>query len=434
MKGTDDLLRKINELLDTMSEPAGEPASIEDEPLPDWVTAGASDVRVKERPVVEAPRLEAPPAASTEEAELPVIVRPERAVRTRERRLAPRRRLLKEFRFLGILGLAFAVGVAAGGLVVMLRPEQAKRAPGQGTLAVGGEQTVVAWTVWQDRPPVAPHLAVLGAGGGLEPVVLGIPSYTIASIPGHGLGTVGDAAGSGDAGLAATTVENVLQVHIDHALATPLSQMGALVDALGGIQVGEQPMKGATVISFLTGGKHQSEELRFLRWQEVLAGLLPAVAARPESLNGVIPSDLRAVFVAGGGPGAKHVELPVEDAGAGLAQPISEEVAELAGDRFVATAVTGRQVRLVILNGNGIPGIGEKVAAILVPAGFRLVSSQNAPGFDVRKTRIVASSEDLFPEARLAQELLGVGEVNYSPQPTGVVDVTVIVGQDFQGA
>jgi hypothetical protein len=185
------------------------------------------------------------------------------------------------------------------------------------------------------------------------------------------------------------------------------------------------------VAAYLTE-RRVDDELRFLRWQEVTAALLPAAAARPEALRGVVPGPAVAVFRAVGAAGAAPLELPVQDVGSGLARPLPDEVARLVRERFVPTARTEAPVRLVVLNGNGIPGVGERVAQILVPAGFRLVSSQNATSFEERTTLIVAADERFLDEAELARTLLGVGTVLLDPQPSSVADVTVVAGRDFR--
>jgi hypothetical protein len=106
-------------------------------------------------------------------------------------------------------------------------------------------------------------------------------------------------------------------------------------------------------------------------------------------------------------------------------------VDELVAERLVPTA-TEDEVRLVVLNGNGIPGIGEEVARILVPNGFSLVASQNAASLDQEETRLVASSPDFVDDARRARRLLGIGRVYLSGMPTYLADVTIIVGKDFE--
>jgi hypothetical protein len=329
--------------------------------------------------------------------------------------------------------LGFAVGAAGAAGVLFLGREGRDAKPGSRPGGPSPEQDVVAWTVWKETPPGAAFVTILASGGGIEPVALGVPTHTVVSIPGHGLGTVADAARTGDAALVSTTVQNVLQVGFDAEVATTTADLRTLVDRVGGIDVGSQHFAGKQAIRYLLGGEEELEELEFLRWQEIVGGLLGALEDRPDALPGIIPEEALPTFVAAATSETDVVALPVQDVGAGLARPITDSVSELVAERFVVAGQPGQDVRLVVLNGNGTPGIGEAVTRALVPAGFRLVSSQNAPAFDVKTTTIVASTEEFLDEARLARELLGVGDVYLGDQPTGVADVSVVIGRDFGG-
>jgi hypothetical protein len=124
--------------------------------------------------------------------------------------------------------------------------------------------------------------------------------------------------------------------------------------------------------------------------------------------------------------------LPVVDLGAGLLRPDEEALETLVDDLFVPHA--GAEIRIVVLNGVGRPGVGEEVARILVPEGYRLMSTGNANTFGVKVTKIIALSEDDLAAAQRAQGLLGVGEVLMGFQPAGLADVQIVVGQDFVDA
>jgi hypothetical protein len=79
--------------------------------------------------------------------------------------------------------------------------------------------------------------------------------------------------------------------------------------------------------------------------------------------------------------------------------------------------VEGDAIRQVVLNRVGEPGIGEEVARILIPIGFRLVSSENANRFHYEVTKIVAATDEDIPSTQEAQELLGAGQVLLGAQP-----------------
>jgi len=96
---------------------------------------------------------------------------------------------------------------------------------------------------------------------------------------------------------------------------------------------------------------------------------------------------------------------------------------------FGTTAPARAEVR----NGNGSPGVGGQVAAQLIPAGFRIVLSDNADTFDYKTTEVIANGTDNETEAAAALDAIGVGKITVSQVPSGLADVSVTVGQDYHG-
>lgn len=321
------------------------------------------------------------------------------------------------------LVIVLAGGAVAGYLV--LRDDPGAGSSAASVTSTADDQDVVAWAVSESADEA--FVGVLAAGGGRRPVALLVPGYTVVSIPGYGLATVGDAAALEDPALGTAAMENLLGVRVDAWKATSFEGLSALVDELGGITVGSDRMSGQDVMEYLGKG---GRERRFIRWRDIVTGLLPSVALHPDGLAGV-PDGIGAVMVPAARKGADLVELPVEAIGSGLVRPDTEAISSLVGRLFVTES--RRRVRLVVLNGNGTPGVGERVSRLLGPSGFRLVSTQNAPTFDEERTRIVASDPEFLNAARQVRRRLGAGRVFLSAHPTGVADVTVVVGQDFGG-
>ncbi|HEX6209102.1 MAG TPA: LCP family protein [Actinomycetota bacterium] len=345
-----------------------------------------------------------------------------------------RPRVVKGLRY-GVLGLGILVFVI--GATIWLAGPAPDRDPNPSGVAVGAaaDQSVVAWSVWDGETSEGAFVTVVTLGGGKAPVALSIPSYTMANIPGYGTAPVGDAiaAEGGDPGAAA--VENLLGIGIDASAFSTLEDLRQTIDELGGIAIAETTMSGEDAVRYLMRGGSDSPisaEFQFLRWQELVAGMLDAVNGRTEVFTSLGP-EVGPVLAAAGSAGAEVLELPVVDIGAGLARPDAEEVQRIVEQRFLPTARTTRTVRLSVLNGVGTPGVGERVSKILGPAGFKLVASGNAQTFDFKETQIIATTEEFLPESELARDLLGVGKVYVSAQPSGLVDVTVIVGSDFGG-
>jgi hypothetical protein len=345
-----------------------------------------------------------------------------------------RTRLAIGLRF--VLPVVVLAGLVAGG-VILFSGDDRDPATGAAGRPVGtpADQDVVAWSVWDGETTEGAFVTVVAVGGRKPPVALGVPAYTMANIPGYGTGTVGDAIAARGRDRGAAAVENILGVGVDASAFSSLEDLTRIIDGLGGITVGENTMSGEEAVRYLMrgGGNLISAEFQFLRWQELVAGMLDAVDGRTDVFVPLGP-EVGPVLAAAGTAGADVLELPVVDIGSGLARPDAEGVQRIVESRFVPTARTTREVRLVVLNGVGTPGIGERVTNILVPAGFTLVGSENAESFDEQETKIVATSEDFLPEAELARELLGAGEVFIGVQPTGLADVTVIVGADFGGS
>ena len=135
----------------------------------------------------------------------------------------------------------------------------------------------------------------------------------------------------------------------------------------------------------------------------------------------------------GDAKGSAVQQVPVEDLGGDLQDPlIKADPEELPG--FVSAAFgegRGETVPVIVVNGNGEPGVGESVAAKIVPAGFRVVLSQNADRFDHETTAVIASGDEHLDAARRVQEALGVGEVQVTRVPSGLADVTIVVGKDY---
>lgn len=301
--------------------------------------------------------------------------------------------------------------------------------PARVNVTPAGEQ-VVAWTVRSERSDGPTFVAVLAAGGEEAPLALAIPAETISSVPGHDVVSVEQAAESGDAVLMGTVVENLVGVHVQDSLVSSPDEVGELVEAVGPISLDGRSMGPRAVVRYLDRAPVARPEGLF-RWQVVLAELLPA--AKAQELDS-LPDALRGVFRGSSGRPVEVIGLPVTDRGSGIVVPDQEAVEALVAERFGGQASPAGKVRLVLLNGNGIPGIGAEVARILVPEGFRVVESGNAKSFDMPNTLIIASSEQALPQARKARLLLGVGRLLLGEQPTGLADVTIVIGEDFGGA
>lgn len=94
---------------------------------------------------------------------------------------------------------------------------------------------------------------------------------------------------------------------------------------------------------------------------------------------------------------------------------------------------SGGRVRVEILNGCGVPGIGEKVASQLDLGELRIVNSANADNFDHTETLVIVYSEDkgIVSAAEEIRKDLEVGRIESHPKAQDIADITVIAGKDY---
>jgi len=119
-----------------------------------------------------------------------------------------------------------------------------------------------------------------------------------------------------------------------------------------------------------------------------------------------------------------------DEVASGVLRASPDQVTEALVEAFGGPATEA--VPVIVLNGNGVPGIGEAVAERIIPGGFRVAVSQNASDFDHAETLIVVGSPDDVALAERVRDLLGVGSVSVSVG-SGIAPVTVVVGKDFTG-
>jgi hypothetical protein len=128
--------------------------------------------------------------------------------------------------------------------------------------------------------------------------------------------------------------------------------------------------------------------------------------------------------------------LPVQQVSVGgseLYQVDRDEVAALMNDLLSGVTGPREEVKVQVLNGNGVPGIGQEVAEKLIAAGFRVVLTGNAPRLNYEKTLVITYDDSAEGQAlaERARKLIGVGEVQVSNQAQGIVDLTIVIGKDF---
>jgi hypothetical protein len=304
--------------------------------------------------------------------------------------------------------------------------------------------------------------------------IIYIPAHTATEVPGRGLMGAGEALSSGGIPLLLVSAENLLGVEIDRYVELSDSDARVLFEETGPVSVdvpAEVSVKvGANRARLLFGEGPQQLSSRFLEqllyvsgidgdeaelgsrhlafWKGLFerfqgdAGALSGAVERSDAALGESDTpiaELASFFedLAELAPGQRVLAtLPVQQVTVG-----EDELYEVDGDRLVdfmtetigSNPTPSDEIRVQILNGNGVPGIGEKVAQRLRGEGFRVILSGNARRLDYTKTLLVTydSSNEAEAAARRARELVGVGEVQIAAQGQGIVDLTIVVGRDF---
>jgi len=105
-----------------------------------------------------------------------------------------------------------------------------------------------------------------------------------------------------------------------------------------------------------------------------------------------------------------------------LATDYAEEGQEPTEDRIV----------LEVLNGIGISGLANEFTDFLRDQGFDVVRFTNAQRFDYPRTLVINRGDD-FEQAQLVARSLGLenAAVENMPDPSLQLDVTVVLGQDY---
>jgi LytR cell envelope-related transcriptional attenuator len=352
------------------------------------------------------------------------VTRPSRAARTTRARRWRRVELL------------VTIAVVTGGIVYTARlPRTEGQAIPRRTNPPPEESTVAAVAL---SVTDAGHALLAAIAAGPRPSVIALPPGVTVVLPGQGEVRT-DEVSSLTGPSVQVGLSNVLGVWIDHYAVMNLNALGGVVDRAGGIQPdlpdsvtidGVEVGPGPTPLDGHGVGVLLAEEVpdSFARWRSVLVALLDE---RPS----LLPSDLAEVDDPGGvqtifqGAGnAKLLGFPIESIAGAARVPGYEALDAILSRAWGSAAPTP----VILQNGSGVPGVGEEAARLLIPEGFRIALSQNANTFDHATTEIVAQGEDALPAAKRAHRALGVGQVGVTDIPSGIGDITIVVGKDFR--
>jgi hypothetical protein len=338
---------------------------------------------------------------------------------------------------------------AVGGPVVAAAPVAA------------GEATSVLLSVAADDGRGAAFALLVEAADGDRVLVLAPPDL-LAIQPGYGDFPIADAVLFEGPELAGLTLTNLLGIRVDDVvdlrpgdltellpevvdvdLANPL----ILADGDEGrviARAGSASRSGelAEMIMLHPGAGDQLDWLQ--RQGGVWRTILDSIAADPDIAAGmaegaaVDPSEVEAMLLeAAVDEDLIITALPVRRVsvgGAGVGYGIDGDsiggfVDQRMGDLLIRT---GPRPRVELLNGNGRIGTTRVVAEQLVRRGYRVIKTDNADSFQYETTQVIGQGRDNRPFADDVIGVLGKGDLLLEVRaPSGVVDITVIVGADI---
>ena len=313
-------------------------------------------------------------------------------------------------------------------------------------------------------------------------LVLSIPRDLRVAVEGHGNQKINAAYAFGQGPLMVSTIQNVLEIPVNHYVEVDFVGFASMVDEVGGIELdfaypardlksgfaveaGTQLLDGQSALAMARSRSYQ--ELRDGSWVFVEANdigrtqrqqrLLVALLSELRSPSGVFELDDTITAL------AEHVSvdpalldidlvdflLDFRELSPGSIETVTlptttevidgvffEVLAEPEGEAVLDTfrgagpleAAVAGPIRVMVLNGNGVAGAAGSVADDLEVKGFEITGVGDAPSFDNPTTRILVRPGDEADGAAVAATL-GFGEV-MNDDIQGDASVILILGQD----
>ncbi|MFN2540502.1 MAG: LCP family protein [Mycobacteriales bacterium] len=307
------------------------------------------------------------------------------------------------------------------------------------------------------------------AGSG---AIILIQPQVLANVPGVGSGDFGRALATGGVNGSRNALSDLMGVIIDGSWVVDGTTFARLVDSLGGVDVnvdvvvqrgrtillnpGQQRLGGSNALAFATYlAPGEQEQVRLTRLQAVLDAILNALPKDATSLIGSLgrnsvttqPAASVAAVLTGlakddDSNNLQYQSLPVTKVEIDEQQRFridADADKQLVDDLLAQSIPPGARKsgnRVLVLNGVGTPGLGDKVRAKLVPAGFVFIGSRNAPRFGFRTTIVLVpdATEAAVAVGRQVARAIGVpgSSVQTTDEIGTIADVVVIVGADFK--
>ncbi len=342
---------------------------------------------------------------------------------------------------------------ATSGIREEIEQIPALQASVQQQAAAGSESTLVIVTDGSERIGSISLLAAADDDGGSLTV---IPSSLFELLPGYGDFPLRDAMLFEGSELAGLAVSNALGIRVDRVVALGPGELAAALAEPMQLELTEPVLvaQGDTLVQLADVGSGlfdgrlverlllEQGESAPVSWVErqsaIWTSLLERTASDPTFASRLLGDGSSAATLRRVAANTSRVSLlpvtPVAVAGAedgfqSSQADISEFVANTLGHLALET---GERPRVEVLNGNGRILATRSVVAALVATGFHVVKTDNAENFDFEETVVISQGRDNIDAAKLAVATLGVQVLQLEvAAPSGVVDVSIIVGQDI---
>jgi hypothetical protein len=290
---------------------------------------------------------------------------------------------------------------------------------------------------------------------GAQGTVLLVPTATQLDVPSQGTSVLQDIPTLDGGALLTNSVENEIGVGIGRTAAIDdagltaalgpaapfpitLTDPVAFSDRSTKYRAGAQQVSAAQASELMSAPQNVNELDRLVVVAAVMEGWMdrlrdPAVARATLQLQpGLAP-----LVAAAGAPDRRIDTVPVTSIATGGGERFDVRSAELAAlvQRAFPTSQLGDhglRPRVEILNGTGALGVAQATAAKVVPAGGRVVTSDNLRGFGLKQTQVVYYSDRWRDAAQAILEAMGCGSLRKAGKDadTHVSDVTILVGSD----
>jgi hypothetical protein len=225
---------------------------------------------------------------------------------------------------------------------------------------------------------------------------LSIPENTYVVVPGHGFEKVSVALESG-VSTTTSTVKNFLGIEVNHFAKLSYADYKETVSKMLLKKALEKAIK-----TDLNRSQYAHFSLEFEK-------------AKPADVN-LIPLPVKPIII-----GKENFFKPEED-------EIDQLFALIWG---ISKEEREDNLRVIVLNGSGVPGAAGYAAERLINNGCKVVQTENASNFDYDKTQIIIY-KGAKNWATKIRKVLGVGVILRKNIPQDLADATVVVGKDYQ--